>query len=372
MRVIFTLLMLLGLAGHGSSARATSLDLSPRPCAILRNSDGLIALSSPTTATLYSLRGIPITTFELGDWIAAIEVSVDERFLALGGYEGSVALFAIAGATRLARISITDSACSNYISDMSFSVDGELLVVASGAGTVVVHRTADGMEVHREKLEDAYSAAVANDLRSIVVSPPLALISVRAPGTNGSRIATDGGVWPVRFVKADELALCRSDNLGHGESLRVINSQSGRHLADLGPLGYIQRIRPLDDGSALITASVGSGGRSFDDRGYRFDPSTLKVTEVWRFADPTGHGTAMDFDQRRNLGVTTDYQLRTRLVNLPDGSIIRTIDNSHRLGEGHKRSGTMVFGGLFLLVSSLAITVWRLRAARDRAVSECG
>src|SRR5262249_51218342 len=91
------------------------------------------------------------------------------------------------------------------------------------------------------------------------------------------------------------------------------------------------RIRPMADGSALLTCIEGT---SRTEIGMRFDPVTRKLEQLWRLnVDGNSQSRGMDFDPTAGLGVTTDYRLLTRLINLKDGSVVRVFDNSENYSE---------------------------------------
>ncbi len=130
---------------------------------------------------------------------------------------------------------------------------------------------------------------------------------------------------------------------GMDPQLAVVPAGGGPTKRALGRFADIGRVRPLSDGSFLVTARVGRGD---DDSaacaGMQVWPDG-RVREVWRltpgprpigrsllpleFVSPHRVNDRTDFLPEPMTGVTTDWQFVTTVTDLRTGGVVRTIDN---------------------------------------------
>src|SRR5262249_40257606 len=135
------------------------------------------------------------------------------------------------------------------------------------------------------------------------------------------------GAWPVRYSADGKYLALRSSNSGVDEQLRVV-AVKDLTKPDVGQFSHIGHIKPTEDGGFLACARV---GRRFDDNiatvGVEYRPGPGELKEVWKLAAADAENQT-DFDPKRMIGVSTDFRLVTRLIDLRSGKPRLTIDNS--------------------------------------------
>jgi hypothetical protein len=100
--------------------------------------------------------------------------------------------------------------------------------------------------------------------------------------------------------------------------------------------------RPLPDGSFQMTADKATEP-GLATMGLRLEPDSGRVTQLWRFdwtaGDDFGANDVTAFDQTSGIGIATDYELLTRVVDLRTGTTRLTIDN--RGPEARERAASL-------------------------------
>jgi hypothetical protein len=125
------------------------------------------------------------------------------------------------------------------------------------------------------------------------------------------------GAWPVRYSSDGRHVAMRSSNSGRQEQLRIVEVAGELKVTDVGQFGHVGYIRQTNEGGFRATAEKRSS------IGIHWQPKTAELNEVWKSTEgPT------DFDIDQMLGITTNYRLVTKLIDLRTGAVLLTVDNS--------------------------------------------
>jgi WD40 repeat protein len=306
-----------------SNASATTYDFSSRPGFILQGKAQVLVQSSTTTARLYDLKGQILQTFELGERVAGMDVSPDDRFVVLSSKTGRVRIWRIADGTVLAE---------RHAGKISFSPDASLFCFASDTG-IDIYRTDDGSPVRQCAVGGGVDALQLSGEIAFKLGDDFQELDLRSGRVTSHK---GKGARPLVLTADGRWALCREYNRDESwrgkQFLRVWDTKTGRIVADRGPLDFINRIRAARDGTARITVvSPADSPDGKSEAGYRYDPTEHAVKELWRVQrDNTVRDWASDFDPEQGLGVTTDVMLESRVFRLKTGETVLTIP---RIGE---------------------------------------
>jgi hypothetical protein len=328
---------------------------------MLNNSEGIIVQSSWDAATRYDLDGTPRQRFPLGRWLEQLTVSPDEQFLLLAGEGGRVRVWRIADGAQLLNFTVADA---RSVYSASFSGDGSTfsLRIAPeewyGDEFVAVYRTADGVLVGR-----VTSSLVSGIVLRADDSAGVTAESGKVISTGGSRVklaTTDG-----RFGFVID---------GDPSHLRVVDTATGRTVKDFARIGGWDHLRQVPDGSILMTGLVYSdNGALTEEVGLRFDAVTLDLTELWRLRYTLARfHRAIDFDPKRGLGVTTNFALRTEVIDLKTGKTILAIYTGASPYPPWWYGWSAEFWVCVALSPAILYGLWRLRRSRSRRATARG
>jgi hypothetical protein len=309
-------------------ALARSISMNPRPTALLRSGQ-FIAQDGFNSVTLYDPSGKPLARFDGGTYVWAMDVSPDERCVAVACTGplllGDLRTGATVWSKAPAQIGV------RYARSVAFAADGRSLVVCDDADQAVVLETASGRPIGSIKVADSnfVSAALSPDGSTGALVELGGHVFTFDVATGTPRDTGQTGAWPLRFTADGKYIALRSGNSGQGEMLRVLTAADPSQSRDLGHFGHIGRIHPLPDGTLLVTATVGNAyyeGRA-KTVGVRCDPAAGTITPLWE-AGPRPAEFETAFDPETLLGVSTDYRLVTSLIDLRTDAVRLTIDHS--------------------------------------------
>ena len=308
----------------------TTIDMRPRPAILLKGAGRFLAQDSSDSLALYDAsNGQALRRFPAGAHVNEFDLTTDERFLLIACADGRLSLWDVASGENVWRMTSRQTGL-DFIYDASFASDGKSFVVCNYRDFCVIADTATGEQIGVVRFPPSQtnimSACLSPDgTKGVLIDLGESVFTFNA--TTGAM--SDAGVkgsWPVRCSADGKYAAFRSSNAGSKESLRVLTLDANPSSRDLTELGYIGRIRPVNDGSFLVTG-VGEKGAT----GVRYDPRDGTVEHLWTLM---GGETLMrvDFDPATRRGVYTDYRLVTQLVDLRTGDALLRIDNSENYG----------------------------------------
>src|SRR5262249_30801771 len=127
------------------------------------------------------------------------------------------------------------------------------------------------------------------------------------------------GAWPVRYSADGKYVACPFG--GDHDDLRVIKVEGAVVKMHEKPVRAGQ-IRPMADGSFLLTGWNGVCG------GWKCVPTNRELQQVWEKRGESEGSADTNFDPESLLGVWTDYQYVTRVIDLRTGKRLFLIDNS--------------------------------------------
>ncbi len=322
-----------------SNASATTYDFSSRPGFILQGTSQVLVQSSTTTARLYDLKGQILQTFELGERVAGMDVSPDDRFVVLSSNKGRVRIWRIADGTVLA-----ERPGGTISFSPAFSPDASLFCFASDTG-IDIYRTDDGSPVRQCAVGGGVDALQLSGEIAFKLGDDFQELDLRSGRVTSHK---GKGTGPLVLTADGRWALgrdCNRHDCWSGKQcLRVWDTKTGRIVADRGPLDFIKRIRAARDGTARITVfSPADSPNGESEAGYRYDPTEHAVKELWRVQrDRTVRDWGSDFDPEQGLGVTTDFSLQSRVFRLKTGETVLTIP---RIGEHRAEMLSTTFRG---------------------------
>ncbi len=333
----------------------------PHPAILLRKSNRFIALSAWNSVGLYSLKdGELLREFPVREYFFLYgpgTVDPEEQFLVNVNRKGTISLWEIDSGKKLWSNSPFPE---ETIFLLSFSADGgrllirgprKLLVCEARSGNIIreIDRgydagwrgglTPDGSQVRLTKLQSAETELI--DVSTGVVK------RLDVGGDTGFRYTTDGKFAAVTYDigsrPVDPLDL---EGLPDWEELRVVSMAEPDEGKQVGIFESGIFVRPVAGGGLLV---FGKGVVTVADRSpadtdarvverslrnrtkwllFRYDPATEKVNMMDGPAFPERVGYPGDFDLERMLGVITEYNLVTRVVDLKTWKDILKIDNS--------------------------------------------
>jgi hypothetical protein len=313
--------------------------MTPRPAALLTKSGGFIAQNAPNSVALYRVAdGRLLHSFAVGGAITQIDVTADEELLLITCDDGSLSVWTIATGVRRWQHGRSQSGLS-YIYDGAFAGNGKSLVACDSAGKVAVYDTSTGKRLSLTQAGPQYDMTLSAALspggsRGVVIGLTEQLFTFDV-ATGTAQDTSLKGAWPVRYSADGKYIAFRSSNSGSEERLRVVALGKGLKKEDVGELQHIGHIRPTADGGFLVTALAAAKGP--DDRalpmesemvGVRYSPKTTQLLELWRLPLDKKAGRRTDFDPATLLGVSTDFRLITRLIDLRTGKTRLVVDNS--------------------------------------------
>lgn len=330
MRLVVRLVLAAAALVGGPTARATTYDFSPRGVLLLTDGARLVAQDGWDSAALYRVAdGGLVHRFPARGRVRKIVASPDEREL-LVATDGALTLWRVETGERVWERTSAETGL-RYVGDVGFAGDGGRLAVCDRDDRVLVFDARTGGRVG----EVAFPPGRTN-----VVS-----VALNADGTGGFLVPLGGGLHrftvaagrpvdarlsargPVRF-SADFKHLAFPVGREPGaEQLAVISTDAEPVKRSLGTFDHIGVIRPLPDGSFLVTASVGrwadqtySGTRIWPDG---------RVEELWKLGGGAGgvcERTA--FLPSPLIGVSTTARLVTTVIDLRTNRTVLEIDNS--------------------------------------------
>jgi WD40 repeat protein len=328
-----------GHLGHGKT-----IDTQPRPAILLTKSERFIAQDAWNSAALYGFGDAEaIRRFPAGGRINEIEMTADEQLLLVACDNGEIGVWSVGSGKKLWWLKSSQSGLA-YIYGACFSWDGRSLVACNERDFVVVFDARTGQRIGVVSFPpmqtNIMSAALSPDgSKGAFVDLGERLFTFDTP-TGLMKDTALKGAWPVRYSADGKYLALSSSNSGVDEQLRVVTVKD-LSKKDVGQFSHIGHIKPTEDGGFLACAR--GVRRRFDDNlveddnlvatvGVEYRPGPGELKQVWKLA-ATDAENRTDFDSKRMIGVSTDFRLVTRLIDLRTGKPRLTIDNSANYRE---------------------------------------
>jgi hypothetical protein len=313
-------------------AEATKIDTSPRPTIILCKSQRFIVQEGSESVALYGYTSAePIRRFQATGRVNEIDATADEQLLLVACSNGDLGVWNIASGTKLWWRGSSETRLG-YIYGAGFAWDGRSLVVGTDGGIAVIFDAGTGRHLGTARFPPGETSVMSAALSPDGSKGALVDLGERLflfdTATGRMRDTGLKGGWPVRFSADGKYVALRSDNTWAGERLRLV-AVNDLTTKDVGRFGHIDRIKPTA-GGFLITARVENQYGTTAGAEYQLESGELK--ELWRLPEKSVEYRA-DFDPEQLIGVTTDYRLVTRLIDLRTGAVRLTVDNSANYRE---------------------------------------
>ena len=362
-------LLLVACCSVATDATATSYVKRPhQDPTLLSNGERLIAQESWDSLGLYRTADGTLTRrFVATAGIARYALSPDEAYLLVGCVTGEFTLWRLEAAepvwqTHRPMPGIPDAW------DVSFSGDGNRFAVCSQGEEAVVFDARNGKVVGTigpsRTLARVQSVALARD------------------GTHGHLIdrwrlyrfdvATGRAVdaelragRPVRYCTDGKFVTFPCSCEGDVEQVSFISADGPPAPRPLGKFGFVGRVRPMPDGSFLVTAEV---GRQADQTyaGSLVWPDG-RVAEVWALGHRSRVNERTDFLPGPMIGASTNWELITTVTDLRTGQVTLTIDNSENYWSAQPdRRRPLLWGGAAAVGMGVGWFIWRRRRSRPR------
>jgi hypothetical protein len=307
-------------------AQGHSIDQRPRPTILLTKSPQFIAQDAWNSVALYGFNDSePLRKFPAGASINQFEATADDQLLLVACGNGEIGVWNIGTGDKLWWHTPSRSGLG-YIYGASFSWDGKSLVACNYSDFALIFDAFTGKQIGKVSFPPMQthimSATLSPDGRKgAFVDLGERLFTF---DTNTGLMKDTGlkGAWPVRFSADGKYIALRSNNFATDERLRLV-AVKDLSMKDAGQFGHIAHIKPMADGSFLVCAH----GRESGTVGVEYRPDSGELKEVWRLSSEAAENRT-DFDTRQLIGVSTNFHLVTRLIDLRTGKPRLTIDNS--------------------------------------------
>lgn len=314
----------------GTSVRAILLPLSKQ----------ILTLSPAGRPAAYSVTdGRLVNEFPVSSATAAMSVTADERFLAVGCIDGTVSVWRIASGNRVwvetvikqpAKRPRMRGRARKRVWDVSFAGNGRSLVVAAGTDGAVVYETHTGRLIGRfvpGSEYDASSAVLSPDGTKGAITGSfvsLRMFDVASGTITDTRTVADG---PISYCShADCIAVALDDVVG--DMLGILDMANKLTRVKLGRCDEIADIWPHSDGSFLLVADA---RRLFDSWMLllQYAPQTGRVRTIAEFErEKMPNFWVTDFCPEQMLAVATTADQVVRVLDLRTGATLLEIDNS--------------------------------------------
>lgn len=322
-------------ASLAPAARATTYDTSPRTVLLLSDGTRFVAQDGWDSVALYRVAdGGLVHRYPARGRVRRIATSPDERVLLVGAAGGALSLWRVESGERVWERTPEETGL-RYVGDVSFAADGGRFAVCDLHDRVAVFDARTGGRVGEVGFPPGRTNVVA--------------VALSADGTGGFLVPLGGGLhrfavangrpldarlaagWPVRFSADQKYLVFPASREPQAEQLAVISTDDKPTMRPLGKFGAIGVVRPMPDGSFLVTAV---SGRRPDHAytGTRVWPDG-RVEELWKLPPDGRVSERTDFLPSSLMGVSTSWRLVTTVTDLRSGRVALEIDNSanHRL-----------------------------------------
>lgn len=326
-RLLLTLLLSCFLNAY---VQGETVDKGPRPALLLGKTEHFVVQDAWNSVALYKRDDTnPVRRFLATAQINKLDVTSDEQLMLIL-CEREVAVWNIQTGENVWRKTSSESGLG-YIYDGCFAHDGKSLVVCNEATFAVVFNAVTGQSIGRLTFPPMQTSILSAALSPNGTSGVLVNLGGRLftfETTSGMiRNTRLTGLWPVRYSMDGKYVAFVTRGSRNTEQLRIVTVQDFTEQ-DVGQFNDIGYIKPIWDGSFLVSARV--GGRNDEHAvtvGVKCDPKSGELKEVWRLP-VTAAENRTDFDETRLIGVSTDFRLVTRLIDLRTGEAQLIIDNS--------------------------------------------
>lgn len=270
--------------------------------------------------------------FPAPGWVNEIAVTADETRLLIACSDGSLAVWEIETGKRLWEQNPKQTGLG-YVYDASFAHDGMSCIVCNHRDHALILRTATGEHIGVVRFPpmqtNIMSAALSPDGRSGVLIDLGERLHTFDLATGTPKDTGLTGAWPVRYSADGKHVAFRSNNSGTNAQVRVVQMDGSFTKRDVGAFSDIRHIRPTGDGSFLACGRL--AGRYDKDAaviGVRVHPGREESEELWRLTAENGVDVRTDFSPETMIGVSTDFRLVTRVIDLRTGASLQVVDNS--------------------------------------------
>jgi WD40 repeat protein len=310
-------------------ATATTIDTSPYPTLLLPGSKQFLVRDSWNGVALYQLSDLGLVyRFRAGSEVRKFTASSDGNVLILVCDDDSLSAFDLSTGRRYWEMTSSQSGLI-HIRDISISYNGQTLLVCLRSGDCLVFESATGRRIGTVPCPDAVSGVCAAAL---------------APdGTRGIFLGDDEQLYAFD-VASRQVTKTGAAKLGlRGQAAYSVD---GKYVAlypfpdDFGPLVVVAadswtvrniggpsrlgHLKPTADGGFLLTM--------FDTEEYsvglRWRSGAGDLEELWKLPNIICKRGIMDFDPEKLIGVFTDFQFHTWVLDLRTGEISGFINNS--------------------------------------------
>ncbi|HEX4612797.1 MAG TPA: WD40 repeat domain-containing protein [Urbifossiella sp.] len=167
--------------------------------------------------------------------------------------------------------------------------------------------------------------------------------------------------WPIRSVAGGTHVVSPSEMIS-------VDDLTERPLGTFFNTG---RIRPMPDGSLLVTAQSGPGAdQAFT--GTQIWPDG-RADEVWRLGHRARVNERTDFLPGPMIGVSTDWEFTTTVTDLRTGQVVCEVDNSENCsGVSKRQRATLITCAVVATAALGGWLVWRVRPWRERTLRRSG
>jgi hypothetical protein len=372
--VLRCLVVLLGVCAAACASRATTIDKSARPVALL--ADGtVLAQDTSRSMAQYDRNGKILRRFDAGGYVSCMAVTATERLLVMGRRDGGLVMCEIPGGRTLWNMAGSTTG-QTELYDVSFAWDGTTLIAGDLYGRVRVVDSSGGTVLASALVPDG-EGVIAVALSPWALAGAIVLRDGRIFALDvRSGVMQDTGArggYPIQY-SADGAFLCTpSGRTGVADKVRIIAS-GDRAAVDLGSTRDIGWIKPLADGTFLVTAAELDPAGGLRTVALRCDPAARTIATIWTEGKEQLMSVRMDCDPERMLGVSTDFLLRTTVLDLRTGLVMWRLDNSRGFEPVYisgvpvqqRRMALAIYvgAGLVLCVAAVVASVLLWRRAR--------
>jgi WD40 repeat protein len=306
------------------AAKGTTIDVRCRKALFLPHSGQFIAQDAMNGVALYRLndRGL-VHSFRAGAEVLRFAVTPDEKVLFLPDLDGNLSAHDLTTGQPVWHLSRWQTGLTS-IWDVSFSQDGRFTLACGG-------------DKHEVLILETATGKLVRTLPTRLSRPAINSAALCPDGSRGVCTDSDGNLFAFE-VATGLVKKLRSI----GPTARIRYSVDGKYVVVLeavqqqfqilaasgdwpvqltGPPGYTGCIKSAEDGGFLVTQVNG------DLEGQRWRPGAKDLEVLWHrpFLDEEG---ISDFLPDELIGISTDFRLVTRLIDLRTGAELGKVDNS--------------------------------------------
>jgi hypothetical protein len=320
---------------------ATTIDTQPHPAWLLTGSPQFLVRDAWNGVALYRLGDLGrVHRFRTRSRLARFAVTPDEKLVLLVCDDGSISAGDLATGEACWDLSPSQTGMTRGYSVRCFSAGQSFVAWDAWANKfqALIFDSATGRHVGAVPSPPGQTGVQAVALcpgaaGGILVGADHRLYAFE---TASGRV-TDTGVniprpvWHVVYaVDGKHMAILEGVD---AQQLRIVTTGKDWHVLDVGTPVPVGHIKPAADGGYLLTAvdvkwDARGVARMPDSFGLRWRPGTNRLEELWRVRTCYVEPEPLDFLPDELIGVRTDFQLRTEVIDLRTGAVLGNVDNS--------------------------------------------